>query len=272
MRFCVNGRQPYSVLKKADEIKFNYSDRDRILDLVEKYPNKTVILDMPYDEEDWNLWQVYNEKFDEFYIALHDLSRASEFNQANIKWYWPFPITSYYELNMIVKLHPSYLMIGPPLTFDLDGVLNQSYDNDEINSSEPIPLRMVVNVAHPSFLPDNGINGICSQWVRPEDCQIYSTRIQCFEFANVDLKQEETLLHIYKDNKNWPGNLNFLIQRLGVDVDNRALPDELGSWRMTCKQRCQSGSSCHFCIRAFQFADQVMKIQEENLKKIIDNK
>ena len=44
MRFCVSGRQPYSVIKRADEVKFNYNDKDKILDLVEKYPDKTVIL------------------------------------------------------------------------------------------------------------------------------------------------------------------------------------------------------------------------------------
>ena len=53
MRFCVNGRQPYSVIKRADEVKFNYNDKDKILDLVEKYPDKTVILDVPGHEGDW---------------------------------------------------------------------------------------------------------------------------------------------------------------------------------------------------------------------------
>lgn len=71
---------------------------------------------------------MYGEKFEEFYIALHNLNRAKEFNDAGVKWYWPFPITTYYELAMIVNLHPSYLMIGPPLTFDLDNILNHIYD------------------------------------------------------------------------------------------------------------------------------------------------
>ena len=269
MRFCVNGRQPYSILKKADEIKVAYIDRDRILDFVEKIPNSTIILDVPGDESDWDLWQVYNEKFDEFYIALHNLNRADEFNKANIKWYWPFPITTYYELNMIVKLHPSYLKIGPPLSFDLDGVLNQSYDK----TAEPIPLRMTINVARPSYLPDNGIKGICGQWVRPEDCKLYSTRIRCFEFDEVDLKQEEILLHVYKENQNWPGNLNLIIQKLDYNVDNRAIPEELGEHRMNCRQKCQSESACRLCIAAFQFANQIKKERDNRAQiLLIDNK
>ena len=152
---------------------------------------------------------MYHEKFFEFHVALHDLNRVEEFNKENVNWYWPYPITSYYELDMIVNLHPSYIMIGPPLSFDLDQVNLHLYD--PCDDTKQIPLRLVANVAHPNYLPTNGMHGICGQWVRPEDTQLYSTRIQCLEFENVDLKQEETMLHIYKENRAWPGNLNLLI-------------------------------------------------------------
>ena len=257
MRFCVNGRQPYSVIKKADEIKFNYNDKDRILDFVEEYPDKVIILDVTNQEGEWKLWQMYSEKFAEFHIALHDLSRASEFNNAGVNWYWPYPITSYYELDMIVNLHPSYIMIGPPLSFDLDQMVNHLYD--PYDGTHLIPVRMVANVAHPNYLPPNGVHGICGQWIRPEDVQLYSTRVQCLEFDNVDLNQEEVMLHIYKENKEWPGNLNLLIQKLNFNVDNRAIPEELGERRMNCGQRCWRNGSCQLCIHAFQFADQIRK-------------
>ena len=46
MKYCVAGRQPYSVLKKADEVKVQYRDIDRILDFIEKIPDKIVILEV----------------------------------------------------------------------------------------------------------------------------------------------------------------------------------------------------------------------------------
>ena len=270
MRYCVSGRQPYSVIKRADEIKFQYNDKDRILDLVEKYPDKVVILDVPGYEEDWKLWQMYTEKFTEFHIALHNLNRVAEFNEAGIKWYWPYPITTYYELDMIVNLHPSYVMVGPPLSFDLDQIMSHLYD--PCDGTNQIPLRMVVNVAHPSYLPDNGTHGICGQWVRPEDADLYSTRVQCFEFENLELSQEETLLHVYKENRNWPGNLSILIQRLNFNVDNRAIPEEIGERRMVCGQRCWRTGTCQLCVRAFQFADQIRKEKiRRNQKDSVDN-
>ena len=272
MRFCVNGRQPYSVIKNADEIKFAYADKDRILDLVERYPEKTVILDVPGFEEDWKLWQMYNERFAEFYIALHDLSRVAEFNQAGIKWYWPYPITTYYELGMIVNLHPSYLLIGAPLSFDLDKIVRHTYDECMPENADPIPLRMVVNVAHPSYLPTNGTHGICGQWVRPEDTKVYSTRIRCFEFDEVDgLKEEAILLDTYRKGE-WPGNLNFLIKRLNYHIDNRGISEELGERRMYCGHRCWSNHNCRLCINEFKFTDILRKVHyEREQKTLVDN-
>lgn len=272
MRYCVSGRQPYSVMKRADEIKVAYADRDRIMDFVEQLPDKTIILDVPGDEADWNTWYMYADKFAEFYIALHNLKRAHEFNDSGVKWYWPYPITSYYELGMILALGPSYLMIGPPLSFDLDRVAALAYADGD---ATPIPLRMVCNCARPAYLPtpDPIANtAICSQWVRPEDAEAYGARVQCFEFENVDLKQEEVMLHVYKENKNWPGNLNLLIQGLHFNVDNRAIPDEFGTARMDCGQKCWSTSSCRLCPTSLKFAEQIRKEKLRRAKEQeIDN-
>ena len=269
MRFCVNGRQPFSVIKKADEIKFQYSDRDRIMDLVEKFPEKTIILEVPGDEAEWPTWHMYKEKFAEFYIALHNLNRAEEFNSMEIKWYWPYPITSFYELSMVISLKPSYLFIGPPLTFDLDRVATKAYND---NSAEQIPLRMVVDSARPSYLPQNTkYSGVRGQWVRPEDCNLYATRINCFEFKPNSLRAEECMLDTYRNQK-WPGNLNMLIENLEFDVDNRAIPEELGERRMNCGQRCWSGSACCLCERALKFAEAMRKEKITRAKEAnIDN-
>ena len=255
MRYSVSGRQPYSVIKKADEIRFIYADRDKIFDLIENYSDKTIILDVPNQEEDWSNWQMYNEKFSEFYIALHDLSRADAFNVMGIKWFWPFPITTFYELSMVIDLHPSYIMLGPPLSFDLEKVQKEI----KKTCGEPIPVRMTANVAHPKYLPNEKINGLCGQWVRPEDVALYEPYIQCFDFEGCQsLKEEEVLLTTYQAGV-WPGNLNLLIKRLNFNVDNRAIPEEVGLARINCGQKCWSGSGCELCISTFMFAEAIRK-------------
>jgi hypothetical protein len=86
------------------------------------------------------------------------------------------------------------------------------------------------------------------------------------------LKQEEVMLHVYKENQMWPGNLNLLIQGLDFNVDNRAIPDEFGQARIACGQKCWSTSGCHLCQIALQFAEQIRKEKLRRDKKDnIDN-
>ena len=263
MHYCVNGRQPYSVLKKADEVYVQHRDKDRIIDFVEQIPDKVIILDLPGEEKkEWKTWEMYSEKFADFIVAVHNLFEVEEFAAAGIKWYWPYPITSYYELRKILQLNPSYIKLGPPLSFDLENVKRQTKD---------IPLRMVVNVASPAYLPVNG-DGIQGQFVRPEDAVLYEKYVKCFEFEEVNNQQEETLLHVYKENQNWPGNLNLLIQKLNFNVDNRAIPEEWGPARIKCGQRCQSDNPCHLCLSLMRFAEALRKEKFRRRKEAdIDN-
>ena len=147
-----------------------------------------------------------------------------------IKWYWPYPITSYYELREVASLDPAFIQLGPPLSFDLENVKKIVGD---------IKLRMVCNCARPHYLPDRLEQPqFFGQWVRPEDVVSYDPYVDVFDFDCSELKKEETLLHIYKENQNWPGNLNLLIDNLNYNVDNRGIPEEFGQARINCRQKC----------------------------------
>ncbi len=259
MKYCVNGRQPYSIMKKADQIKVRYEDRDRIIDFVEKLPDKEIILELKEVPEvkDFETWRMYSEKFENFYIASFNLGLFDILNSENIKWYWPYPITSYYELNEVAALEPSYIQLGPPLSFDLENVKKAVGD---------IKLRLVCNCARPLYLPDRLAKPqFFGQWVRPEDVHLYDPYVDAFDFDSPDLKKEETLLHIYKENQHWPGNLNLLIENLNYNVDNRGIPNEFGTSRINCGQRCQTGGACRLCQRACEFSEMLRK--EKNRRR-----
>lgn len=247
MLYSVNGRQPYSVLQRADEIKVKYEDREILLDFLEKIPDKRIVLSVyGVDANDWDLWKVYSEKFEDFMIALFDLDRWEEFNEHGIKWYWPYPITSFYELSTLIKLNPSQIMLGAPLTFDLERARDLT----------DIPFRMIPNVAALKYIPAaEKSHGVFGQWVRPEDVKIYEEYISVFEFDKVDLSQEELMLRVYKEDQHWPGNLNLLLQDFNVNVDNRGIEDKLAEKRINCKQRCLSGGACRLCEREILFVD-----------------
>lgn len=139
-----------------------------------------------------------------------------------------------------------------PLTFDLKRA------KEKVGN---IILRTVPNYAYDSYIQrDNGLKGF---YIRPEDIEYYNQWIDVCEFRLLGqdyLTKEEALLHIYKDNKMWPGNLNLLITNFHLDVDNRGLPDAFAKIRANCRQRCESGGNCHFCETSILFS---AKLQEK---------
>lgn len=246
MKYCLSGRQPLSALRQADEIKMQFEDIERIIDYIKEFPDKTIIYEIPKNviDVDWKLLEAYAQDIT-LVVALHDLRLIPKCLEYNLKYYWAYPITSYYELKGVIALNPYYLFIGAPLTFDLENVHNMS------NAL----IRMCPNVAYDSYIPR--ADGICGQWVRPEDTKHYEPYVNTFEFITDNLEKERTLLKIYKNDQEWPGNLNVLITNLKIDVDNRAIPDEFGPIRVRCGQRCMQHGTCHYCQTAMIFADRL---------------
>lgn len=197
---------------------------------------------------------MYNDKLD-FYITIHDLHIHDIFKLHGLRFYWPYPIVSYYELQGILALNPAYILLGPPLSFDLKN----------IQSMTQVPIRLIANTSYDPYIPRE--NGICGQWIRPEDVPAYEEYVDVLEFVDADLTKEATLLHIYKENGNWPGNLNLLFDNFNFNVDNRVIPEDLGKRRISCRQKCMSGGSCHRCESAIQFAELIRKKHEELVLK-----
>lgn len=255
MKYCVSGRQPRSTLARADEIKMRYADIARVIDNLKDYPDKTIILEIPKDEEiDWDKIETLNKAEGNFVLALQDLNNAKKCNGNRIKWYWDYPIYTYYELQGIIALRPCYLWLSAPLCFDLTNVRKKT----------DIPIRLTANLAFNGYIPRE--NGLCGPWVRPEDVPTYEQWVQCLEFETEELGQERTLLHVYKDNKNWPGNLNLLFTNFNINVDNRAILEDLGERRANCGQICMSTGNCHYCQTTIQFATDVRKLHYDKLK------
>ena len=241
MKYCLSARQSKEFLNKADEIKIEVRDYKAIIDYIENYPNKTLILELEHELPEkfsWNTIEMYSKKHENFYCAVANKNQILECKLRNIKFYYKFTITTFYELASLKEMGASYVLIGAPLIFDLKNVKRYN-----------IPIRAIPNLAYEPYLDHP--NGICGGWIRPEDVDKYSEYIDVFEFyAPKMLEKEATLYHIYAENKNWPGNLNLLIDFLNIDANNNAIIDENGfaEKRMNCKQRCMSNGNCHYCI------------------------
>lgn len=245
MKYCLNNSQNQEYLKKADEIKIRYKDRHKIIDFIELYPKATIILDMRgYDGlvewDDIKRYKIITQN--NFIIALNSLGDASYCKNENIKFYWNFPISTFYDLQAVKNIGAEYALIEAPLTHNI------------IKAAQVgIKLRMVPNVAYYAFIPRD--NGVCGSWIRPEDLYMYEPYLEAIEFEDGDIKKEQALFRIYCEQKKWPGDLGMIITNLNYLGVNRMIPSDLTKKRMTCGQRCQSGGHCKLCYRYLDLAN-----------------
>lgn len=250
MKYCMSGRQPQSVLRRADQIKMLYQDRERLIDYIEDLADKTFILEIPKDitEEDidWELYTAYAEKVD-FMFCIQNLNLAKACHAHGIRFYWSYPVFNWYELKDLIKLEPCYIIVTAPISFNLK----------KISRCTNIPLRMCPNLAYDAYIPRE--HGLYGSWIRPEDIDTYGQYIEVCDFMASTLDEEATLLHIYNENKQWPGNLNLLLKNFNINVDNRSILSEVGQIRMNCGQRCMEGNGCDLCELAIRFADALRK-------------
>ena len=234
-----------------------YHDKDKIIDYIEEFTDKTFILEIPKnisaDDIEWDIYKSYAEKVN-FILCLHDLNLVNICHKHNIKFYWIYPVFTWYELKGLINLKPCYITVSAPLSFSLE----------DIKKKTNIPLRMVPNLAYDAYIPRE--NGIFGSWIRPEDISVYEDYIDVCDFVTDELSKEATLLHIYKDKKEWLGNLNLLLTNFNVHVDNRAIPEEIGKMRVNCGQRCMSGGACRFCETAINLSNAIREKHYKNKK------
>lgn len=246
MKFSLSVNQPREYLKKADEIRVLYKDRKCIPDYAEEYPDKTILLvilpGQEYSFDEIKEYNILTKK--QLLCCIPDLNPETIrfFHEEKIPFYWGYAVTTPRDLNAIARLGPSYVKVDAPLFFDA-----------ELLQRVGIPVRAVPNVAHYAYLPyTDGVNGI---WIRPEDVELYEGIVGAMDFEDCDLKKEQALFRIYAEQHKWPGELDMLISNLGASPTNRMIPPDCAIARLTCRQRCESGSACRLCWRYFSLAN-----------------
>jgi len=244
MKYCLNCRQEKAYLQKADEIKVEFRDRKIIPDLIDNYPDATIIL-MCYSGEEinWNdcvRWNVLAKG--NFIMCLSSFEDAKVCKEKELKFYIGYPIKTFYELNALKDLGVCYVRLAEPLFFQMDEVKLFN-----------IPVRVIPNIAFTDTFPHP--DGVCGTWIRPEDVDTYAPYVETIEFEDCDNRKEQALYRLYAEQKNWPGNLSMIITNLEYPAVNRMILPDVARSRLNCGQKCQMNRHCKICYRAFDLAD-----------------
>ena len=243
IKYCLRSRLSYSFLQKADEIRVDYRDRETIFELVGKYPGKRFILFPGREPFNWEEIRKYNLACESnFVLNVRSVNEALIAKENNIKFMLNYEATSCWDLEGLVNLGAEYAYVGIPLFFDLKSAANYN-----------IKLRAVPTIAYNHALPHE--NGIYGQWIRPEDVELYEEYIDVLEFEHCEIKREQTLYTVYAEDKKFNTRLDILVQDLGSNAINRLIPPDLAEARISCRQKCKTGSSCKLCYNILSLAN-----------------
>lgn len=266
MKACLSSQCSSSYLEKADEIKVEYKDRNRIIDYIEKYPKATIILSIRKASEDtevtWDeISRIQTLCKNQFLFAAVNIYQVEQCYQRGINYYLDRPIDNYEDIYWLKKMKAKYILIESPIFFDIENVRDITRNF--------CSLRISPNVAYyAGNIPKE--NGIVGSWIRPEDIDLYKRLIDTIEFEDCDARKEEALYRIYMEDKKWPTDLNLLITNLNYPIDNKYLPDTFGEMRLRCQQKCFSTSHCNFCTNAAmlstnkRFQQRVNEMEQDN--------
>lgn len=250
MKYCLSSRQIREYLKKADEIKIEYRDRDIFTDLLINYPKaQAYILQIAFwDNVNWEDVEGYSKMApDKFICCVSRREDADICRGRNIKFYYGYPIKTYQELRFWLKKGVCYVRLGAPLFFDLPTVKKVT---------KSVPIRAIPNIAYDDG--DMTEDFVIGTWMRPEDQKDYERFISTLEFEDCDIRKEEALFRIYAEKAEWPGAINMIVSNFDEsEALNRLLPENFGTTRMTCRQTCQSTGKCNYCKQAIQLSRRV---------------
>lgn len=260
MKFCLSSRQTGEYLRKADEIKVEYRDRKSIPDVAEKYPEATIILELP-PQVQWDLAEIKSYKDLTMGKLICQIAHINDagipfLKEHNIPFYWGYEVNTPMELKLVQEIGVCYVIPGGPLFF-----------NKNLLEKTGIPARVTPNIANYDFYPESF--GTIGTWIRPEDLHLYESFVGVVEFGNQDQKREQALYRIYAEQNAWPGPLDKIVENLGAQPTNRMLPPDITHSRLNCQQRCLNDRPCQLCYRYFSLADEdkMREYRDEVLNK-----
>lgn len=266
MKVCLDARVSPEYLKQADEIKVQQRDVGIIMDLIEKYPKATIVLQAPQkiEEAGWKDirdWHILSRH--QFILCAGTIEDIQQAVELGIPCFYGYPIETFATLRCFMRLGVSYVRLGAPLFFDLDKV-------KKVLGEDGPKIRGIANLCFMDRLPHG--EGISGTWIRPEDLDKYDEYFYSIEFDGVPVNKEEALFRIYIKEKAWAGPLSMLINGLESPAANRMISSNITDKRLNCGQRCESGGHCHNCYSELTMSNPSMYTAEalDSLLKLID--
>ena len=166
MKYCLNSNVGPALLNEADEIAITKEDFGSVYMIAGRYPNATMIVPEPVDEFDWDGLKKLVEAFPNRIIVCVAHAYALKMcAELKIPFFYRYAVTSFQEVRALKELGAAYIVVAPPLFFQLDKV-----------KAFGIPIRVCPNKGG-----DLGIlsaNFAHDSWILPKEIDEYEDYIE----------------------------------------------------------------------------------------------
>jgi len=257
MKYSAPAGSGIKILSKADEIKIPYEKITEIENYVDYYSDVSyvIIITEKKDKVNFKILQEWNSKID-LTVELDNLSEINKYAELGIKWYWKYPVQTYYDLDGLRQAGAAQALIDAPLFFDLPTVKKYG-----------MKVRVIPNLCYRNYIPR--ANGICGCWILPQHMHLYEDYIDIIEFDSINNIQLNKLLEVYKDKKIWTEDCSVIFKNFNYKVFAGAIPDKVAKARLSCKQRCAQ-NKCSICKTFVRLEDILTKRMIERYKDGIE--
>ena len=245
MRYCLKYTNICTKLNKADEISIKYIEDKGLLNFMEKFKSKRIILRViPNQFQELEVRKIIAIKRTcpeyNFSVAMssYEPVLGDSLMKAGIPYYEETPCLNWEKFNYLIKEGVSDINISGPLGFEMSKIKRvlDSLDRKVIVRATP---NAVANL-------NPNTNSLIGFYIRPEDVEIYEDFIDVLEFEG--LEHQDIFFSIYAEQKAFIGNLNQCIYNFQEQVDNKGLITLFGEKRKDCGRKCLNGGRCRSCF------------------------
>lgn len=249
MKYCLPyNRYTYDsdLIHEADEWTVEYNPEDNtLLQFLDKYKDKRInfrILDNKINiKEDMGIGFLKDltDKYHNLYIefAHYDTEIISILKEHEIKRYFFSTHANNIDLfYILINSGATDVFVVEAMGFELNKL-------SKVAKEKGVQIRVYPNIAQSA---GNEVPGLKRFFIRPEDIQDYEEYVDVCDF----FYEDATCLNyfnIYKNMKEWFGNLKEIINGLDTDLDSRFILPRFGETRAKCGKRCFRGDPCHIC-------------------------
>ena len=273
MKYCLKWNNISQCLNDADEISIKYIEDKGLVDFMNKYAGKRIIIRLEStdfkDSEIAKLTAIRNSLDFDFTVGLptQDMKLANKLKAKDIPFYFLTPVKDWETLNFyITEVGVSDIDISGPLGFDLPKVTNflARYAPDTIIRATPNALSSLHDTCPP----------LQKFFIRPNDIDLYEQYIDVLEFEGIE--HQDTFYKIYSQEKIFIGKLSQVIYDFPLPIDNMGLITAFSERRIDCGRQCLYGGRCKRCMTLSQISEKmgpyVREKVKENLQKELKEK